>query len=151
MSGFGKTLFGGGSFLFRALTPFLVTGGLILLVTLEEPDAWRLFVVALAEASIVLLIVALYDPPRYKWASRGLTGIVFVAFLAYFVDELLAVGTMGPLSASRAEASPLNAFLGLVFIGGPCLVHTVCGSFFRRRNRGEGASPDDPCNPLSPS
>jgi hypothetical protein len=75
----------------------------------------------------VLLILALYSQKRFHWAGRAATSLVFLAFLAYLIDEIASGHSwhFGP----RSEPSPLNALLGLVTIGLPCLRYTLLGRF----------------------
>jgi hypothetical protein len=78
----------------------------------------------------ILMIFALYNPKRFQWAGRAATGLVFLAFLVYLVDEIGSGHSwhFGP----RSEPSPLNALLGLLFIGVPCLRYTLLGRFGRK-------------------
>jgi hypothetical protein len=103
MSKFGETLFGGSRFIFRALAPLLLFCGAVLPFLVAEWGASRVIFVALAEAFILSLTLALYDPLRFGWAVRCVTGVVFCAYLSYAVDEVFLSGK-GP--GGRSGPSP---------------------------------------------
>ena len=93
-------------------------------------DSWSdtsTLVVLGLDACALLLLLALYDLKRFWWAGRGATGIVFIAFVAYFADEIHSGKPWR--FGSRSEETPLNALLGLIFIGLPCLRYTLTGRF----------------------
>jgi len=126
----GDVLFGGSRFLFWLLAPVLLL--FIILTAIFHPrwSAESKSIVFGLDLLAVLLILALYNPKRFHWAGRAATGLVFLAFLAYLIDEI-AIGDswhFGP----RSEPTPLNALLGLVFIGFPCLRYTLIGRFGRK-------------------
>jgi hypothetical protein len=69
----------------------------------------------------------LSEDDKQSPGGRGVTGIVFVAFLAYLADE---VRSGKPWRfGSRGEETPLDALLGLIIIGLPCLRYTLVGRF----------------------
>lgn len=121
MSRFGETLFGGSRFIFWSLAPVLAACavGMPLLVA-EWTAAYVVFVV-LAEVLLVSLILALYDPRRFRWAARCVTGVVFCAYLLYLVDGAFAEGS-----------SSVKPLMGFIAIGLPCLWYTIFGRFSRR-------------------
>jgi hypothetical protein len=103
--------------LFIVLTPFRQgewsAGSVILLVGID--------------ALGVLLLLALYKPERFYWAGRAATGLVFLAFAGYLIDEVTSGGSwhFGP----RSEPSSSDALLGLLVFGVPCLRYTLVGRF----------------------
>jgi hypothetical protein len=76
------------------------------------------------------MIFALYNPKRFHWAGRGATGVVFLAFLAYLIDEIASGHSWH--FGHHSEPSPLNALLGILIIGVPCLRYTLIGRFGRK-------------------
>jgi hypothetical protein len=121
---FGEVLFSGSRIVFWAVSPFLVlfVGAMPLLVDGWWP--WSSVLVFALDAIAVLLILALYDVKRFWWAARGVTAIVFLFFIVYFADEIRS-GTPWRLG----DESPLEALLGLLIVGLPCLRYTLVGRF----------------------
>jgi hypothetical protein len=109
-------------FLFIIVTPF----------HRGEWSAQSVILVVGVDALGILLLLALYKPDRFHWAGRAATGLVFLAFLSYLIDEIVSGHPwhFGP----RSEPSPLNALLGLFAIGVPCLRYTLVGRFGRKPN-----------------
>ena len=150
MSRFGRTLFKGSRFIFWSLAPFLAVGGASLLLYTGELTTRRIILLAVMESAIALLLIGLYDPIRFKWATRTVTGIVFMFFCWYAFDEIIVQHKELRLSGARSEASPRNALLGLIAIGCPCLLYTLLGRFAWREEetdaeegRDEGDIDDD--------
>jgi hypothetical protein len=139
MSKFGETLFGGSRFIFRALAPVLLLCGAVLPFLVGEWNAWRVLFVLLVEALLLSFVLGLYDPPRFRWATRCVTGVVFCAYLAYAVERVfLSVESAAGASGGRSGMSPQNAVAGFVAIGLPCLWYTIFGRFTLR---GKGQNP----------
>ena len=137
MSRFGKTIFGGSRFIFWSTAPVLLLCAAVLPLLVNEWDTARVLFVAAVEALLLLLTLALYDPRRFAWATRCVTGIVFCAYLAYAVDELFLSGKPFEIVAgSRSAATPRNALMGFVVIGLPCLWYTLFGRFSPRGGGG---------------
>ena len=126
MAKFGEVLFSGSRFIFWTLSPCLLlfATGLPLLTRFWSVENTVLTVV-LSGASL-LLILALYDPKRFRWAARSVTGVAFLTFLVYFTDEVHQ-GHRWRLGLTTD--SPWSAFFGLVSIGLPCLRYAVWGCF----------------------
>jgi hypothetical protein len=142
MSKFGKTLFGGSRFIFWALAPVLLLCGAGLPFLVEWWSAWRVLFVTLVEALLISFVLGLYDPVRFRWATRCVTGAVFCVYLAYAFDKVFLNGEgAGGVFGGRAEASPQNAVAGFIAIGLPCLWYTVFGRFTRRD---KGRHADEP-------
>ena len=133
MSKFGKTLFGGSRFIFRALAPVLLTCAGVLPFLITEWTPWRVFVVSLVEALLLTCVLGLYDPLRFRWAMRCVTGVVCCAYLAYAIDQLfLSSESAGGVSGGRSATSSQNAVAGFIAIGLPCLWYTIFGRFTLR-------------------
>lgn len=82
---------------------------------------------------------ALYDFRRFWWATRSLTGLIFVGYAGYVVYECFFSGrTFG----SDGPASPQRAIAGLLIFGLPALWYTVFGRFSLRKTEiGTGTGP----------
>jgi hypothetical protein len=124
---FGKVLFSGSRFIFWTLGPFLLLFVVVMPLTVDSWSPTSNPLVFGLDLCALLLILALYDRKRFWWAGRGVTGIVFVVFLAYLADEIH--GGKPWRFGSRGEETPLDALLGLIFIGLPCLRYTLTGRF----------------------
>lgn len=137
-------MFGGSRFIFRALAPVLLCCGVALPFLVAKWDASRVIFVSLAEAFLLSLILALYDPLRFRWAARCVTGVVFCAYLMYVVDEVLLGGKgAGVGSGVRSGPSPTRAVAGFVAIGLPCLWYTIFGRFsLRGGDEGPAGGPE---------
>lgn len=126
MSKFGTTLFGGGRCMFWLIAPAVLATAA--LVSSNIQGSWmnaRGLITAGLDVMAVSFTLALWNPIRFRWAARVVTGLVFVSFLAYFVSELF--GGSGPRSGGRQ--SPMQAFFGLLIIGLPCLWYTWTGGW----------------------
>jgi hypothetical protein len=127
----GDVLFSGSRFLFWTLAPVLLL--FIVLTALFHPQ-WSVesaTIIGGLDGLAILMISALYNPKRFHWAGRATTGLVFLAFLAYLIDEIASGDSwhFGP----RSEPSPLNALMGLLLIGMPCLRYTLLGRFGKKK------------------
>lgn len=126
----GDVLFGGSRFLFWTLAPVLLL--FIVLTTVLHPrwSAESRSILFGLDLLALLMILALYNPKRFHWAGRAAMGLVFLAFAAYLIDEIARGDSwhFGP----RSEPTPLNALLGLLIIGVPCLRYTLLGRFGRK-------------------
>jgi hypothetical protein len=133
MSQFGNTLFSGSRFIFWSLAPILLVGGLSFLglafwVFPAGGQTSRLGL-ALLGLFCLICIPVLYDPKRFWLASRVVTGIVFLGYLAYFISEWVWHAEDIGLGKPRSASTPLNATRGLLVIGLPCLWWTMFGRF----------------------
>jgi hypothetical protein len=126
---FGERLFNGSSFIFRALAiPLLLFAiGMPLLVQRWTPSVVML--VGSLVAAALLLLLALANPRRFRWAGRVVCGMVFAGYAEYAVDEWFFSDTPFRLFESRTATSPRNALLGLVLIGLPALIYALTGRF----------------------
>jgi len=124
---FGDVLFGGGRFIFWTLAPVVLLFIIVTAVFHQPSSAQSTLVLVGVDVLGVLLVLALYNPKRFHSAGRAATALVFLAYLLYLIDEIASGHSwhFGP----RSESSPLNALLGLVIIGIPCLRYTFLGRF----------------------
>jgi hypothetical protein len=107
------------------LLPFLV----------ETPTFVQVMVLLGIETSCFALLAAFWFPPATaRWAFRLVALLVFAGYAAYFVHEFFFTDDPVKVIQSRAEASPRNAFLGLIIIGIPCLIFAIFGRFTLRKD-----------------
>ncbi len=135
MSRFGKTLFSGSRFIFWTSSPALLIFAIgISVIVLKEDDHsfGTIALLMLMVATSLLLILGLYDPVRFRWSLRCVTGVVFLAYLAYLTDMVVLEKRPFTWPGNRAEDSPTNALLGFLIIGLPCLWFTLFGRFTSR-------------------
>ena len=117
------------------LVPVLVAFAVILPLDMEWTPV-RAVVVGTLSALALLYAAALLWPRRCAWAGRAAAAIVFLAFVAYFVDEWIVQDE--PLRVPRrgSESSPGNALIGSIVIGLPALL------FALRRRRPSWEEPE---------
>lgn len=126
--GFGDVAFSGSRFVFWCTAPVLALAAVGAPFLIRDWTPQKVALVGAASTACVLAIFAIYDARRFRLAARSLTGLIFLAYLGYLVEEL--VFTDKPLQPTRhGEASPWNSILGFVVIGLPCLWHSVLGRF----------------------
>jgi hypothetical protein len=135
MSLFGKTAFSGIPFMFWSLAPILFGCALM--------SGWFTFTVAMAgkflpaafgaTGTVALLcgVLVLFNPRRFSWAGRVVTGTIFVGYLGYAIHEWFFTDHPFRWLQRTSAASPRNALLGLIVIGGPCLWFTIMGRWTR--------------------
>jgi hypothetical protein len=102
------------------------------------------FCVSVLEALLLTLILGLFNPRRFRWATRCVTGIVFCGYLAYAIHEVILSGSsLEAGTGGRADASPRSAIWGFIGIGLPCLWYTLFGRFsLRVGGKSGGGAPD---------
>ncbi|HJZ95703.1 MAG TPA: hypothetical protein VKE70_04310 [Candidatus Solibacter sp.] len=123
-------LFGGSRILFWTLAPLLILITILLGFYPANRSAQATVIALGVDSLVVLLILAMYDPKRFHWAGRAAMGLVFLVFLAYLIYE---IDSGQPLRlVPRSEPGPVNALLGLLLIGVPCLRYTLIGRFGRK-------------------
>ena len=135
---FGRTLFGGSRFVFWAITPCIL---LFLIVMPFLVPHWNSQIIGMLLAFWVIgiaLILGMFNPVRFGWALRIVSGVVFVAYAAYLVAELMEGNGKLTMPGSRGEANPVNAILGLLVIGFPALMYTLSGRFTFKRGKEKG-------------
>jgi hypothetical protein len=121
-----RVLFSGSRFIFWALAPVLILGAAVFSVSVDYSSPIRVALVIFLDSLAVLLALGLYSPRRNEWALRLVTGLVFVAYVGYLVEEIRE-GKPLHLTGGRGEQSLRNAILGLILIGWPCIKFTLLG------------------------
>lgn len=125
------TLFGGSPVMRWAVGPVALLAaaifGLYALFMLAAGEAGKAAVSAVLTVACGLLFLAVACGPRFHWAGRVLTGLVFGAYAWYLLDTWILHPKPLGLGASRGSATPWNALCGLVFIGLPCLCYASLG------------------------
>jgi hypothetical protein len=130
MSQFGQTLFGGGGWMRWVLSPFVLLFAIFMPLALDDWTPIKVVIMAGMELMCLSLLAGFWLPARIgHWGFRLLAGLVFLAYAAYLVDELRLMDGTRSFSGRRSQASPLNAFLGLVIIGLPALWYAWRGYF----------------------
>ena len=137
MSRFGNTLFSGNRFIFWSLGPVLLVSGLTFvgLAVWVFPSGGQVsrLGTTLIGLFCLLCVPVLYDPTKFWLAGRVVTAVVFLSYLWYCISEWVwhsdAIGLVKP----RGMPTPLNATLGLLVIGLPCLWWTLFGRFSLRK------------------
>lgn len=133
---FGDVAFSGSRFIFWCLAPVLFLCGIGLPLMLDDWTPVKVMLTAAWSLGCFAAIFALYDTSRFPWAARAVTGIIFLAYLAYLIYEFAFSGK--PFEPTRrSEASPWNSVLGFIIIGLPALWYTILGRFSLRK-------PEDP-------
>jgi hypothetical protein len=82
-----RQLFSGSRFIFWALAPFLIVGALVFSLSVDCTSPIRVALVPVLDSLALLLALGLCCPSRNEWALRLVTGLVFVVYLAYLVEE----------------------------------------------------------------
>jgi hypothetical protein len=134
MSHFGKTLFNGSRFIFWALGPVLTLFAIVLPLYIPKWSIETAIVVIGVDAGVILLVVGLYNTKKFWWALRGVTAIVFFAYLAYLLDEFIRGHfTLAGLFTGDLPVEVLKTFIQ---IGIPCLLYALIGKFSRTKSEG---------------
>jgi hypothetical protein len=124
---FGEVLFSGSKFIRWSLAPWLVVFIVAVPLLIPEWTAVRAALVVFVEACAVLFLLGLLAPRRCRWAFRGVTALVFLAYLFYLGDMLFRV--LAGLPMPKRKGVLLEATLGFIIIGLPCLWYTLFGHF----------------------
>lgn len=145
MSKFGQTLFGRGGFIRWALSPVLLLFGVLMPLCIDEWTVGRAVLMMGMELMCICLLAGFWLPARIGFiAFRILAGLVFLAYAAYLVDEFFFGSKPFTVTGRRSDASPFNALLGFIIIGGPSLLFAVLGRFSLRPEPDEHTvEPDD--------
>ena len=141
---FGDVAFSGSRFIFWCVAPVLAICAIGVPLLVDEWTPLKIVLSAAWALGCLAAILALYNARRYWLAARGVTGIIFLGYLAYVIDQVLLSGK--PIEPTRrSDASPWNSILGFIIIGLPALWYTLFGRFSPRRPegvaRGKGGSP----------
>jgi hypothetical protein len=149
MSNFGRTASGGSPFLRWTVGPAIVV---FLAATPLLVPQWNMKAALMIGGFYALgipMILGLFIPGWGRVSFRIVAVLVFVLYLGYAVSELKQHDWRLKRPRSRGEANPVNALLGLVVIGGPCLMYAVLGRSTWKRDEeeslegGEGDDADD--------
>ena len=133
MSNFGKTLFGGSKFIRWTLSPLLLLFAILMPFLIEKWTLIAGILMAGMELACVALLMGFWLPSNIgHWAFRVLAGVVFLAYAGYLICEFFFSDAPFKLAENRGETSPLNAMLGFIFIGLPCLWYSLVGRFTLR-------------------
>jgi hypothetical protein len=141
MSRFGKTLFGGSRFIFWVLGSALLLFAIGLSaveLTRDNRSFGSTGLVMIAVATSLLLLIGLYNPVRFRWALRCVTGVVFLTYIGYLIYMVVVEQKSFTWLGNRADTSPTNALFGLLIIGLPCLWYTLTGRLTIRRSKEDG-------------
>jgi hypothetical protein len=135
MSNFGNTLFGGSPFVRWAISPFLLIFIVSFPFLISGWTPTRILLVVGTEIVCLALLAGLWLPANFgRWAFRGVAAIVFLAYGAYLVVELLFSNQPFRLFDNPGNASPRNAIIGFFVIGMPCMWYALFGRFTLRPN-----------------
>jgi hypothetical protein len=133
MSEFGRTLFNGSKFIFWTLSPFILIFliAMTFIIPIVVPEFnWKYIIgIVIAWIAGVSLILGLFNPEKYSFCLRIVTGLVFVFYCIYALYELMEHYGILEGAESHNEPSPKSALLGLMVIGIPSLVFTIFGRF----------------------
>ncbi len=130
MGVFSQTLFGGSRFIRWALSPFVLLFAVLMPLLIDEWTLTRVGVVGALELMCLALLAGFWLPARVGHAAfRVLAALVFLAYTVYIINEFLLADARFTPFGPRGEVSPLNALLGFLFIGLPCLLFAVRGRF----------------------
>jgi hypothetical protein len=133
MSNFGSTLFEGSPFLRWTLGPLAVLSAVGFAAIQSDVRGIRLILFIAIEVALILLALVVFAPRRFRWAGRALAGLVFLAYVAYFVETVWTnPGSFWP-PGSRSGSTGLNSVLGLLVIGYPSAMYALLGRFSWRR------------------
>jgi hypothetical protein len=130
MANFGETLFGGSPFVRWALSPFLVLFAVLMPFLIPGWTPTRVAITVGIEFMCLALLAGFWLPAKFgHWAFRILTGLVFLGYLTYLIDQFFVSEAPFKLVQARSEASPQNALLGFMVVGLPCLWYSIFGRF----------------------
>jgi hypothetical protein len=118
-----RQLFSGSRFIFWALAPFLIVGALLFSLSVDCTSPIRVALVPVLDSLALLLALGLCCPSRNEWALRLVTGLVFVVYLAYLVEEN---GRASPCVLSEAAGRTPETH-SEILIGCLCIKFTLLG------------------------
>lgn len=127
MPAFAQSLFSGSPFLRWTLGTVALSGAVGFPIMFIEARGVAWATLLALETLLILLLVAMIAPTRCAWAGRALTGIVFLAYVAYFVNAVWTDPSGLNPANDRGVSSAFNALLGLVIIGLPSLKYALSG------------------------
>jgi len=92
-------------------------------------------VMCVFETAMVLLVLGLCAPVRFRWALRGVGFMIFLLFAMYLIDQIMS--PRAPAQAGGGSTTSVwNALAGLIVFGIPSLWYTIRPSG-RRSDRDE--------------
>ena len=113
--GFKNTIFSGSRFLFWAIVPIGAVG----LGSMNYfPAAKNQWIVWILDVLFILFAVALWNPTRFRPATRLVALIVFLGYAVRLFDSIV-----------HLPSDVRDSVLGLIFIGGPCVIYAMFGAF----------------------
>lgn len=118
---FGQTLFSGSPFIFWSLAPFIVAAAFVFPWTVEYETPVRVGLVAVLEATALLLLLSLWPYCELVWARRGLCGLVFFAYAVYLAQEWVPGGVLPGVSSDQRW----EALAGMLVFGLPSLFYCL--------------------------
>jgi hypothetical protein len=149
MSNFGRTAFGGSPFIRRTVGPAIVVFLAAMPLLVPQWNVKTAVMIGGFYALGIPMVLGLFIPGWGRVSFRIVAALVFVLYLGYAVSELMEHDWKLKRPRSRGEANPVNALLGLLVIGGPCLMYAVLGRFTWKKDEeeslegGEGDDDDD--------
>jgi hypothetical protein len=134
MSNFGETLFGSSKFIRWALSPlillFVILMPFLITFCIEKWSLIAIIIMVGMELACIALLLGFWLPPKIShWSFRVLTGLVFVTHITIFIYVFFFSNDPLRLLGDRGEDTRLNALLGLVIVGLPCLWYSLFGRF----------------------
>jgi len=103
----------------------------VLSILLFEDREWtteRIEWQAILTAVTVLVVAATVAPERAWWALRILAFSVFAVYFWYVITQFVIEPKPLVFPPSSGERSPMNALMGFLFFGVPCLIYSLWGS-----------------------
>lgn len=125
MRGVGKALFGGSRFVRWTVVPMVILCGLVLPLLEEHWTLERAWKLGLVECCLVLLVLAVGWPDRFRWAGRVLAGVLFTVNALALVSDLRDV----PAGVSWTDTNAWNTARAMLILGLPSLWYAVRGRF----------------------
>lgn len=101
-------------FFFWALAPFLLIFAVAMPLLVPIRDAGVAVTLIAVELPAILVFLGLYSPRRFCWTWRGVGAPIFLGYCAYLFAALIEIGGTISITPRRSEASPFNAFCGLI-------------------------------------
>ena len=130
MSEFGQTLFGNSSLARWALTPFIVLFLALMPVTTDPETPLQILVLLVLEVTGLALLAGFWlSQPWRRGAFRVVSAIVFLCYTVYLVHELTDLDATLPGEEQVDDTLPIEALLGFILIGLPCLLYAWRGRF----------------------
>jgi hypothetical protein len=127
------------TWMFWVTSPFLLAGMAVPPVLyVIDPDlqitSTRLVGWGIIEVLCTLLLLGLYNPPKFWWAWRCVAALIFASSVICFLGALIESG--GRLTTDEHnDTTVFHALLGLLLIGMllPALAYAIYGRFTFRR------------------